>query len=214
MTVSNGNWSALNVQRGALTEYTDLENPLSLEFEFNPMSISRTRSVTVRTGGAPATQGGYDFQDESEVSRASQGVSVNAESFTVKVLLDATDRMNAGDSVASEEGIQPELDTIRSMIEPKAQTPEGARTLAALGEGDERAFSRHQFASVLEFKWGGQSVPVFMTQAQLEVKAYLPNLRPYRAEATFTLQVIESNNPIYQRELERQFRSAEQRAGA
>lgn len=213
MSLENGNWSTVGVTRGVLREYTNVENPLVLQFEFNPMTISRTRSVTVRTGGAPATHGGYDFRDESEVARASQGVNVNAESFSVKILLDATDRMNGGDTVASNQGVQPELDTIRSMIEPKAQTPQGARTLAALGEGDERAFSRHVFASVLKFEWGGQSVPVFMTQAQVEVKAYLPNLYPYRAEATLTLQVIESNNPIYQRELERQFRSAQQRAG-
>jgi hypothetical protein len=206
----DGNWSQVNVQKGVLREYTQAQAPLRLEFEFNPTTISRTRSITLQTGGSQGTQGGYDFENESQVARAAQGVSVNAESFTVKILLDATDRMNAGEEQAASEGIQPELDVIRSMLEPKLQTPEGSRTLSALGEGDSRAFSRQQFASVLIFEWGVQSLPVFMTQAQIDVKAFLPTLRPYRAEATLTLQIIESNNPFYTEELKRQFRGAGQ----
>ncbi len=206
----NGNWSQINVQKGVLREYTSAEAPLRLEFEFNPTTITRTRSITLQTGGSPGTQGGYDFEDESEVSRAAQGISVNAESFTVKILLDATDRMNANDEQASTDGIQPELDMIRSMLEPKLQTPEGSRTLSALGEGDIRAFSRQQFASVLIFEWGVHELPVFMTQAQIVIKEFLPTLRPYRAEATLTLQIIESNNPFYREEVRRQFRGAGQ----
>ena len=213
-TVSNGNMSRLKVLSGALVEYANVDQPLELHFEFNPSGITRTRSVTVQTGGAPGSRGGYDFADKSEINRVAQGVQVNAESFTVKILLDATDRMNAGDEQAAERGVQPELDIIRSMIEPKAQDNEGARTLAALGEGENRAFSTQQYASVLLFKWGVQVLPVFMTQAQFEIKAWLPNLVPYRAEATLTLQIIESNNPFYREELRRQFSSAEGVSGS
>jgi hypothetical protein len=133
-----------------------------------------------------------------------QGVTVQPESLSVRVLLDATDRMNAGDENASRYGVQPELDVIRSMLEPKSQSPAGARTLAALGEGGDRAFQRQQFASVLRFEWGDVRLPVFMTSAQIENREFLPNLFPYRAEATLTLQVIESNNRIYTAELRRQ----------
>ncbi len=206
----DGNWSRLHVQKGVLREYTSAPSPLRLEFEFNPTTISRTRSITLQTGASQATQGGYDFENESEVPRAAQGINVNAESFTVKILLDATDRMNADDRTATAEGVQPELDLIRSMLEPKLQTPQGSRTLSALGEGDIRAFSRQQFASVLVFEWGVHQLPVFMTQAQIDIKEFLPTLKPYRAEATLTLQIIESNNPFYREELRRQFRGAGQ----
>jgi hypothetical protein len=209
---ANGNRVTVNASRGLLVEYTRAPNkPLRLEFEFNPSSITRTRSVTVHTGGAPGTRGGYDFENESQAARAALGANVNAESFSVRILLDATDRMNAGDRQASTEGIQPELDVIRSMLEPKTQAPQGERTLAALGHGSQRAFSRHEYVSVLLFSWGPQrELPVFMTQAQLELKEFLPNLRPYRAEATLSLQVIESINPKYITELRRQFASAGQ----
>ncbi len=212
--IGNGDFSHLKVQRGALVEYANTPVPLMLFFEFNPTTIGRTRSVTVRTGGAPGTRGGYDFTGPDETARASQGVSVNAESFTAKILLDATDRMNAGDPFAGLLGVQPELDTLRSMVEPKSQTPGGARTLAALGQGDERAFARHQYASVLLFVWGPHVLPVFLTQVQIDVKEYLPNLVPYRAEATLSMQIIESNNPFYQEELKRQFAVAGSPLGA
>src|SRR5262249_49754150 len=149
-----GNHSNLKVQRGVLVEYANTPTPLRLEFEFNPASITRTRAITVRTGGAPGTRGGYDFSDVKEVVRAAQGVTVNAESFTANILLDATDRMNAGDPIATQYGVQPEIDVLRSMVEPKIQTPDGARTLAALGEGNSRAFARDEYASVLLFTWG------------------------------------------------------------
>lgn len=203
----SGNWSNLRTEQGALVEYTG-NNPLILRFEFNPSSITRTRMVTIKTGGAPGTQGGYSFSDASETPRASQGVSMEAESFSLRILLDATDRMNSGDPDASRRGVQPEIDVIRTMLEPRSQGGEGAITLAKLGQGNQRAFSRDTFASVLLFQWGKQLLPVFMTQAQIEMKAFLPNLFPYRAETTLTLQIIESDNPIYQLEQKRQFISA------
>ncbi|NTU43092.1 MAG: hypothetical protein HGA78_08570 [Nitrospirales bacterium] len=195
-----------------MIEYADGIGQLTLEFEFNPAGITRTRSVTVKSGGAPGSRGGYDFMSPSEAVRAAQGVSVNAESFSIKILLDATDRMAADDPVASSFGVQPELDVIRTMLEPKPQAPEGASTLAALGQGGSRGVSRHQFPSVLLFKWGLQVLPVFMTKAQIEVKEYLPTLVPYRAEATLDLQIIESRNPFYDAELKRQFALARQTA--
>ncbi|MDH3511119.1 MAG: hypothetical protein OER85_09745 [Gammaproteobacteria bacterium] len=206
--VPSGDFSHLKVTRGALKEYTVVSNPLELEFDFNPASITRTRSVTVKTGNNPATAGGYDFENEAEAPRAAQGVTVNAETFTVKILLDATDRMvNETDTQAHTLGVQPEIDILRSMLEPKLQTPDGAHTLAAMGQGSSPC-EAHPYPSVLEFIWGVQQLPVFMTQVQIELKAFLPTLVPYRAEATLTLRIIESINPLYTKEVDRQMRSA------
>jgi hypothetical protein len=47
----------------------------------------------------------------------------------------------------------------------------------------------------------------------VELQEFLPDLTPYRAEVTLTLQIIESNNPFYQDELNRQFGSAGQGPG-
>jgi hypothetical protein len=211
--VASGNFSSLKVARGFLREYTNADNPLELHFEFNPSTITRTRSVEIKFGEGQATTGGRDFHDASEVPRVTQGATVKAESFTVKILLDATDRMNAGDKDAQSKGVQPELDILYYLIEPKLQTPGGATTLAALGEGGSVCQSQ-PYPSILEFHWGEQVLPVLMTQLQFDVKAYLPSLLPYRAEATLTLRIIQSDNPFYTPEMNRVFASAQQALGA
>ncbi len=209
--VANGNQSPLRVTRGVLKEHTGGDNPLELHFEFNPSTISRSRAIEITFGEGQATAGGRDFNGTSEIARVAQGATVKAESFTLKILLDATDRMNADDSDANTKGVQPELDILYSMVEPKLQAPDGASTLAALSEESSDA---QPYPSVLLFSWGQQVLPVFMTQVQFDVKAYLPSLVPYRAEATLTLQVIQSRNDYYTPEIERMFTSAQTAVGA
>ena len=47
--------------RGVLFEYGLTIPPLALVFNFNPQEISRSRTVTIKTGNAPGSRGGYDF---------------------------------------------------------------------------------------------------------------------------------------------------------
>lgn len=191
----------VNFTRGILVEYGLSLPPLVLEFEFNPETLSRTRSVRITAGSAPGTGGGYAFGPPSEVSRVAQGVTVDPEQFSITVLFDATDRMAdpklPGHLIASQFGIEPELDTLRSMVEPKAQGPGGLQTLAALGLGENKAFQRDQHPSVLLWIWGTHVLPVFLTSVQVDEKAHLPNLQPYRANVVLSFQVIESDNPFY-----------------
>ncbi|GLI36901.1 hypothetical protein KI811_14780 [Geobacter hydrogenophilus] len=194
----------LNTIKGMLIEYALALPPLVLVFDFNPQSLTRSRTITLRTGSAPGTRGGYDFALPTETARVAQGVTVQPESFTMDILLDATDRMNDGDPIATVAGIEPELDTLRTMVEPKAQGPGGLQTLASLGLGGQRAFQRSESASVLLLVWGTHILPVFLTSVRITEEAHLPSLVPYRARASLTMQVIEGNNPFYQVEKVRQ----------
>ncbi len=194
----------LNTVKGMLVEYALAIPPLVLVFEFNPQSLSRTRTITIKTGNAPGTRGGYDFLLPTETPRVAQGVTVEPESFSLDILLDATDRMNDGEVIATQFGIEPELDTLRTMVEPKSQGPAGLQTLSSLGLGGERAFQRSESASVLLLVWGTHILPVFLTSVQVTEEAHLPSLIPYRAKATLNLQIIEGNNPFYQVEKVRQ----------
>lgn len=194
----------LNTTKGMLIEYALSIPPLVLAFEFNPQSLTRTRTITLRGGGAPGTRGGYDFALPTETARVAQGVTVQPESFTIEILLDATDRMNDSDPVATRFGIEPELDTLRTMVEPKTQGPAGLQALAGLGLGGQRAFQRSESASVLLLVWGSHILPVFLTSIRVTEEAHLPSLVPYRARASLTMQVIEGNNPFYQVEKVRQ----------
>ena len=194
----------LNFTKGMLIEYALSLPPLVLVFEFNPESLTRTRTITLRTGNAPGTRGGYDFALPTETPRVAQGVTIQPESFSIDILLDATDRMNEGEPIATQFGVEPELDTLRTMVEPKSQGPAGLQTLSSLGLGGERAFQRSESASVLLLVWGTHILPVFLTSVQIAEQAHLPSLVPYRAKATLTMQVIEGNNPFYTVEKVRQ----------
>ncbi|MCP4308624.1 MAG: hypothetical protein GY788_27875 [bacterium] len=198
----------LKVTKGLLVEYALAIPPLAVSFDFNPQTITRSRSITIATGDTAATRGGYDFALPTETPRAAQGVSMEPESFSIVILLDATDRMNEGDPIAASMGIQPEIDTLRSMVEPKSQGPGGVQLLSSLGLGGDSAITNREFASVLLFIWGMRILPVFLTSVQIEEKAHLPALFPYRAEATLQMQVIESSNPFYDVETLRQTVSA------
>jgi len=197
-----------NVLKGVLVEYALALPPLVLVFEFNPQSISRTRTIQLQTGSTPATRGGYDFALPTETPRVAQGVTVDPEKFDITILLDATDRMNAGDPIVPVFGVEPEISTLRSMVEPKGQGPLGVQALSSLGLGGSRAFERSTHASVLLFVWGTHVLPVFITSVTIDEKAHLPSLVPYRAEAKLSMQVIENNNPFYEVETIRQVATA------
>jgi hypothetical protein len=194
--------------KGMLFEYGLSVPPLALIFDFNPQQISRSRTVTIKMGEAPGNRTGYDFLSPLDTPRDAQGVEQAAESFSIDILLDATDKMNEGDPIAAAFGVQPQIDTLRSMVEPKSQGPMGLQTLAALagggGGGGGRAFERQETASVLIFAWGLQLMPVFLTGVTQKEALHLPNLLPYRAEMGLTMQVIESNNPFSNAEKVRQ----------
>lgn len=194
----------LNPIKGFLVEYALSLPPLVLAFEFNPQTLTRNRSITLTLGSTPATKGGYDFTLPTETARVAQGVAVEPESFDMEILLDVTDRMNDDEFLATSMGIQPELDTLRSMVEPKTQGPGGLQTLASLGFGGARAFQRSQTASVLLLVWGTHVLPVFLKGIEVAETAHLPNLTPYRATVKLSLQVIEGNNPFYAVEKVRQ----------
>jgi len=197
----------INPRKAALVEYALSLPPLVFVFDYNPQSMSRTRSITLRTGNAPGTRG-YDFNLPTETARAALGVTVQPETFTLEILIDASDRLKDGDVIASVSGIEPELDTLRQMVEPKSQGPLGLQMLSSLGMSGSRAFQRNESASVLLLVWGTHVLPVFLTSVQVIEKDFLPSLVPYRANVTLGMQVIEGENIFYKVEKIRQTVSA------
>ena len=191
---------------GTLIEYGLRVPPLAVAFSFGPQQISRSRTIQVRTGGTPGTRGGYDFMTPLEAPRAGQGVELQAESISIDVLFDATERIGTGDPLARQFGIRPQLDTLRAMVEPKPQGPPGQQMLAAIGAaaGGGRAFDRQTSASVLLFTFGASTLPVFLTGVTHKEVMHLPDLTPVRAEVQLTMQVIESRNPFSAAEAVRQ----------
>ncbi|MEA2621662.1 MAG: hypothetical protein QOH61_572 [Chloroflexota bacterium] len=190
--------------RAMLIEYSPSIPPLSLSFEFNPQTLSRTRTVTLPSSGAAGQRGGYDFKTPLDTPRVAQGASVQPESFNIEVLFDGSDREGPAGAL----GVQPELDVLRTMLEPKVQGPLGLRTLASLGSAPAFGFQRDETISVVLFVWGSHVLPVFLTSVRVEEMQHLSSLVPLRAKVTITMQVIEGANPFWLAEQVRQLAGA------
>ena len=85
-----------------------------------------------------------------------------------------------------------------------AMAREGQKVQDTVSRAKRASFERSESASVLVFAWGLQFLPVFLTGVSQNETLHLPNLAPYRAEMTLTMQIIESNNPFFMAEKVRQ----------
>lgn len=198
----------IKLTKGMLIEYSTAIPPLIVEFEFNVESFSRSRTITIGGNKTDAGRGGYSFKYPTDAGRAAQGSSPEPETLSLTTLLDATDRMNAGEPIATKSGVQPEIDSLRSMLEPKLSATGGARLLASLDATGILALDSKETISPIIFVWGARMLPVFLTSVKVDESAHLPNLLPYIAKATISMQVIETDNPFYQLETLRQIKSA------
>lgn len=188
----------IKTMKGMLVEYALSLPPLVLEFEFNPESLTRTRTVNFNDSALPI----IDFTTPGEGNRIGQAASAVAESITFEILLDATDKLSDAShpmhGVALASGVEPEIATLRSMVEPKVNGPGPFQLMSSLTGGGSHAHERDEHLSVLLFVWGTHILPVFITSLRIEELAHLPVLKPYRAKAVITLKVLESTNPFYQ----------------
>ncbi|MCB1859705.1 MAG: hypothetical protein KDI63_15635 [Gammaproteobacteria bacterium] len=187
----------IRTAKGMLVEYALSLPPLAVEFGFNPESLTRSRTVSFDSSALPI----IDFTTPGEGNRIGQAASAAAESISFDILLDATDKLSDPNhpmhAVALVSGVEPEIATLRSMVEPKVSGPGPFQMMSSLGGGG-HAHERDEHLSVLLFVWGTHILPVFMTNLSIEEQAHLPLLKPYRAKASITLQVLESANPFYQ----------------
>lgn len=188
----------IKTMKGMLVEYALSLPPLVLEFEFNPETLTRTRTVSFDGSSLPI----IDFVTPGEGNRIGQAASATAETISFDILLDATDKLSDPGhpmhAIAQVSGVEPEIATLRSMVEPKVNGPGPFQIMSALTGGGAHAHERDEHLSVLLFVWGTHILPVFITSLRIEEQAHLPLLKPYRAKATISLQVLESTNPFYQ----------------
>ena len=188
----------IKTAKGMLVEYALSLPPLVLEFDLNPETLTRSRTVSFDASALPIA----DFVTPGESNRIGQAASAAAETISFDILLDATDKLadpsHPMHAIAQVSGVEPEIATLRSMVEPKVNGPGPFQMMAALGGSGAHAHERDEHLSVLLFVWGTHILPVFCTSLSIEEQAHLPLLKPYRAKASISLQVLESTNPFYQ----------------
>ena len=208
------------ILRGAFVEYGLSIPPLFVVFQLNPVQLSRNRSLTYSVPGeTQATQ----IEGETEESRQTrttasqtslrqfhqneedlleiqegQQVSVQEESISFEIRLDATDKLNEGDAITEQFGIAPQLATLELMIHPKDESLLGAALGSLLGSSGGFSFTRGENPPMILFIWGRKRVlPVNINSMNITETEFGTDLNPIRATVSVSLTVIEGPNMPY-----------------
>ncbi|HEU4388917.1 MAG TPA: hypothetical protein VFV34_14045 [Blastocatellia bacterium] len=195
------------ILRGAFVEFGISLPPLIVVFQFNPVLITRTRTSTVTLPPAKKSDGqrNLDFisqvkKDPKELLRLrSDGtnVVVARESLSFDIRLDATDKLNEGDTLTQQFGVAPQLSTLELMMAPKGQSLMGEALTMLIGSA-KNAFSFIDSAKnppVILFIWGRKKVmPVEIKSMTIKEEEFSADLNPTRATVSVQLEVIEGPN--------------------
>lgn len=193
------------ILRGAFVEFGISLPPLLVVFQFNPLTISRTRSAYVTQQANPqdaqaAQNSGFSglLTSSPGIRPPGQRITINPERLSFDIRLDATDKLNDGDGLTQQFGIAPQLATLELMMMPKGGSLLTAAVSALLGGGPPSfAFSGSDAKNppVMLFIWGRKKVlPVNITNMQIREEEFSADLNPIRATVSVSLEVIEGPN--------------------
>ena len=175
------------LNKGALIEYKEGDIPLLLGFEFNPESITFTRNMS---GPSKKTQAKKKNPEKS----GGLGMVSDDITFSLRFLLDATDRMNDGAGFAATLGVQPEIDVIERMATLQSSKAEGVLKLFSVSK--KSGLLEHKKLPIILFVWGFRIIPCQIVRCSVNNKAFLSGLVPFRAEVDLSLKVVEEH-PLY-----------------
>jgi hypothetical protein len=151
-------------------------NPLASVtiFQYNPDTLTRT--LEPQMGG----EGG----DKAEALRL-KGAPV--ETIKLDVEIDATDQLEAGDGLAEDLGIYPQLSALEMLVYPKSALVIANTVLLAIGTIEVIP----PMAPMTLFVWGPKrAVPVKLKEFSIVEEAYDNALNPIRAKVTLGLRVL------------------------
>lgn len=184
--------------RGAFVEYGLSLPPLLFAFQFNPETLTRSRTASYTAGGADGSGEGCRDGNEAQQRACMSQVQVSEESISLTLQLDATDNLNSGESLAGQFGIGPQLSVLELMIYPKTDQLFGFPIGNLLGATDQFGAAQAKTIPILLFVWGRKRVmPVVMTSLSITEQEYFPDLNPKRASVAVQLKVLEGFNPPY-----------------
>ena len=191
------------ILRGAFVEYGLSLPPLVVVFQFNPIQLTRNRSLTFTVPGKQGDQKTsirkfhQEYNDLGKL-RDDQQVDVQEESVGFEIRLDATDKLNDGDAVTGQFGIAPQLATLELMVHPKDESLIGQALGSLLGSSGGFSFTKSQNPPLVLFIWGRKRVlPVNINSMNITETEFSMDLNPIRATVAVNVTVIEGKSLPY-----------------
>jgi hypothetical protein len=212
--------NAPRILRGAFVEYGLSIPPLFVVFQFNPVELTRNRSLSFAppndAPGCATDAGGADraggrglrepkslrefHRDEDDLAEIQkrQKVTVEEETLSFDIRLDATDKLGDGDVIAGEFGILPQLSTLELMVHSKEESLLGEALGSLLGKPDGFSFTKKENPPLVLFISGIKRVlPVNINSLSIKETEFSTMLDPTRATVSVNLTVIEGRNPFF-----------------
>lgn len=184
--------------RGAFVEYGLSLPPLAFAFQFNPETLTRSRTASYQAPGAGAGTAGCRDRSEAQERSCLAQVTVSAETVGLTLQLDATDDLDEGAGLAQTFGIGPQLSVLELMIYPKTDQLFGFPIGNLLGGQDQFGAAQAKVIPIVLFVWGRKRVvPVVLTSMSITEQEFFPDLNPKRAQVAVQMQVLEGFNPPY-----------------
>ncbi|MEU1668410.1 hypothetical protein ABZ547_33490 [Streptomyces sparsogenes] len=210
--MSDGFPNKPRILRGAFVEFGLSLPPLVVVFQFNPVQLSRNRSLAFTFPGAeeadrstpskPGSRRGLrhfhgGFKDLRKLQEQ-QLVTVQEQTIGFDIRIDATDRLDDGDAITEQFGIAPQIATLEQMVTPKEESLLGAAVDALLGKPKGFSFARSANPPLVLFIFGRKRVlPVNITSMNITETEFSTDLNPLRATVTVGLTVIEGKSVPY-----------------
>ena len=195
------------ILRGAFVEFGISIPPLIVVFQFNPLTITRSRSATINPPPTPMSAQGaqnLDFVQQVRAKPSSlidfrngQTITVEQETLSFDIRLDATDKLNDGDTITEQFGITPQLSTLELMMLPKSQSLLGGAISSLLGGKPKNFafFDTDRDPPIILFIWGRKKIlPINITSMQIREEEFAADLNTTRAVVSVNLEVIEGPN--------------------
>jgi hypothetical protein len=212
--------NAPKILRGAFVEYGLSIPPLFVVFQFNPVELSRNRSLSFAppndAPACPPPSGGQERgagrapreprtlrqwhreQDDLDEIQKRQKVTVEEETLSFEIRLDATDKLEEGDFITGKFGVLPQLSTLELMVHPKEEGLLGAALGSLLKSPGGFSFTKRTNPPLVLFIWGLKRVlPVNINSLSITETEFSTMLDPIRATVAVNLTVIEGENPFY-----------------
>lgn len=190
--------------KGALVEFSERfigPIPNIIIFQYNPESLSRSLEVWQ----PPARQEEGGEGEGSAPSASTAQPSDPPESFTLELIVDATDDLETGDPVALVTGVADRIAAMEMLLYPQEGSLLGdllgsvsvsisAGGISTGGSAATEAVPRGTVPIVL-FVWGpGRIVPVRVTSFSVDEQTFSPILYPTRAKVSIGLKILTPGN--------------------
>jgi len=190
--------------KGALVEFSERfigPIPNIIIFQYNPETLSR--SLQVWQPAAEEEEEGESAAESTTQTASTAQPSDPPETFSLNLVLDATDEMETGDPVAIVTGVADRIAAMEMLLYPQegsllgdlmgsisGSLSAGGASIGGSGGGSVDTVPRGS-VPILLFAWGpGRIVPVRVTSFSVEEQAFNTLLYPIRAKASIGLKIM------------------------